>query len=530
MKVNLPVTGVERMLSPGRPIVTKTDLKGCITYANDAFVQISGFSAAELIGQNHNVVRHPDMPPEAFADLWSTVKAGLAWRGLVKNRCKNGDHYWVEAYVTPITEGGRTVGYMSVRSKPGQAEVQAAESLYAAVRQQQARLPATATQRHRLSIKQSLVAFSLVLAALPLIATTLPAPWLLTMSVGNTLVALIFAWWLLNNVRLPLKQANAMIRELSEGRLNAAFAPQHRFKLNRLTMRLQSLRVNLRAIFADVLAHSRQVEEEAHSIETQIQRITTAARQQAEHVESVSVSMEELSAASADIASHAGDSYRLAEEALAEVDNGTAQMAETRAVSQQVLTVVESLRGQLDSLGQSVGQIGSLSDAIREIADQTNLLALNASIEAARAGEAGRGFAVVADEVRKLAERTSNCTGDIAATLVAVGRESQAALATMGEAAVEIQRSGSQIERCDQSLALIRSASESARRASEEIRSMLQQQATLTEGIAQTMEQFRQNLEQGVENVEAVGGSVTVLARTADEQYQLIRHLEGQLG
>ena len=347
MKVNLPVTGVERMLDPGRPIVTKTDPKGCITYANDAFVQISGFSASELIGQNHNIVRHPDMPVEAFADLWATVKAGLAWRGLVKNRCKNGDHYWVEAYVTPITEDGRTVGYMSVRSRPEAGEVRAAEALYTAVRQQQARLPATLTQRHRLSIKQSLIAFSAVLATLPLVAAALPAPWLLTMCVGNTLTALIFAWWLLNNVRLPLKQANAVIRELSEGRLNAAFAPEHRFKLNRLTMRLQSLRVHLRAIFADVLTHSRQVEQEAHNIATQIQRVTATAREQAEHVESVSASMEELSAASADIASHASDGYRLAEEALAEVDNGQVQMVETRALSARVLTVVESLHSQL---------------------------------------------------------------------------------------------------------------------------------------------------------------------------------------
>ncbi|WP_334157383.1 methyl-accepting chemotaxis protein [Oryzomicrobium sp.] len=530
MKANLPVTGVERMLDPGRPIVTKTDTKGRITYANDAFVQISGFSAAELIGQNHNVVRHPDMPPEAFADLWSTVQAGLAWRGLVKNRCKNGDHYWVDAYVTPITEDGHAVGYMSVRSRPSAEDVRAAESLYDVVRRQQATLPATARQRHRLSIKQSLLAFSVALIALPLAATQVPAPWLLTVLAGNTLLALAFAAWLLSNVRLPLKQANAIIRELSEGRLNAAFAPQHRFKLNRLTMRLQSLRVHLRAIFADVLAHSRQVEEEAHSIQAQMACITTTAREQAGHVESVSASMEQLAVASADIAGHAGTGFSLAEQALAEVGHGQAQMAETRTLSHQVLAVVGSLHGQLERLGQSVGQIGSLSNTIREIADQTNLLALNASIEAARAGEAGRGFAVVADEVRKLAERTGDCTADIAATLVDIGRESQAALDTMGEAAARIEQSGSQIERCDQSLAAIRQASESARRASEEIRTMLEQQASLTENVAQTLERFRQNLEQGVEDVEKVGASVEVLTRTADEQYQLVRHLEGRLG
>jgi aerotaxis receptor len=118
MKINLPVTTNELMVDPVNPIVTKTDVKGSITYANRAFIEISGFTEAELLGKNHNIVRHPDMPPSAFADLWDTVKTGKPWRGIVKNRAKNGDFYWVEAYVTPITEHGRIVGYMSVRSRP----------------------------------------------------------------------------------------------------------------------------------------------------------------------------------------------------------------------------------------------------------------------------------------------------------------------------------------------------------------------------------------------------------------------------
>ena len=112
MKVNLPVTQHEVFLDPARPIVTKTDLKGQITYANRAFIDISGFHEDELLGFSHNIVRHPDMPPEAFADLWDTLKAGRPWRGLVKNRSKTGDFYWVEAYVSPITENGQTIGYM----------------------------------------------------------------------------------------------------------------------------------------------------------------------------------------------------------------------------------------------------------------------------------------------------------------------------------------------------------------------------------------------------------------------------------
>ena len=118
MKVNLPVTQVEVPFPKGRYIVSRTDLKGITTYANDTFIEISGFSHDELIGKNHNVVRHPDMLPGAFAWLWDTLKEGRPWRGIVKNRCKNGDYYWVDALVVPVLKNNQAVGYMSVRNAP----------------------------------------------------------------------------------------------------------------------------------------------------------------------------------------------------------------------------------------------------------------------------------------------------------------------------------------------------------------------------------------------------------------------------
>jgi PAS domain S-box-containing protein len=132
MKKNLPVTQREIDYPESAVFVTKTDIKGVITYASDAFVEISGFSREELIGSNHNIVRHPDMPEWAFADLWSTVKEGHPWRGYVKNRTKNGDHYWVRATISPIFGNGQVMGYLSLRKKPSRAEVSAAEVLYRA--------------------------------------------------------------------------------------------------------------------------------------------------------------------------------------------------------------------------------------------------------------------------------------------------------------------------------------------------------------------------------------------------------------
>jgi len=134
MRVNQPVTKVERHLQEGAFIVTTTDLRGVITYVNDEFVRVSGFTQEELLGQPHNLVRHPDMPPAAFEDLWRTVKAGRPWQGMVKNRCKNGDFYWVDASVTCQVEAGQIVGYVSIRSKPTPDQIEEAERLYAQAR------------------------------------------------------------------------------------------------------------------------------------------------------------------------------------------------------------------------------------------------------------------------------------------------------------------------------------------------------------------------------------------------------------
>ncbi len=130
MRVNQPVTNTEQSLFDGESIVSQTDIKGKITYVNPAFIRISGFSEEELMGAPHNIVRHPDMPPEAFSDMWQDLKQGVPWTGLVKNRCKNGDFYWVRANVTPIKDRGTVTGYLSVRIKPERKEIEQAAAAY----------------------------------------------------------------------------------------------------------------------------------------------------------------------------------------------------------------------------------------------------------------------------------------------------------------------------------------------------------------------------------------------------------------
>ncbi|MCV6588344.1 MAG: methyl-accepting chemotaxis protein [Marinobacterium sp.] len=223
MKVNMPVTDIEVKLKDGDELVTRTDLKGVITYVNPAFVEISGFSSEELLGASHNIVRHPDMPAAAFKDLWDTLQLGRPWTKMVKNRCKNGGYYWVKANVTPIMKGGRITGYMSVRTRPSETEISAARTLYQQLNEGAETLPSPQALQAQ-TLQQSVIRLA-VLASL-LMAFCAGAGWAAGQPVTGALAAALvgFGVMLVGSLRLvryqvqrPLQQTVSMLRRLSEG-------------------------------------------------------------------------------------------------------------------------------------------------------------------------------------------------------------------------------------------------------------------------------------------------------------------------
>ncbi len=132
MRQNLPVTSNEYPIADGAAIISRTDLAGNITYCNEEFIAASGFTREEVMGKPHNILRHPDMPSEAYRDMWATLQRGRPWSGIVKNRRKNGDFYWVRATATPIADRS---GYMSVRIKASRDEIADASALHARMRE-----------------------------------------------------------------------------------------------------------------------------------------------------------------------------------------------------------------------------------------------------------------------------------------------------------------------------------------------------------------------------------------------------------
>ncbi len=273
MRTNLPITQEEYILADGAMLVSKTDLKGHITFANEAFIEASGFSLTELLGKAHNIVRHPDMPEEAFQDLWDTLRAGKPWTAMVKNRRKNGDCYWVLANATPIGEAGAIAGYMSVRSKPTREQVEAAESLYRLFREQRAGTRVIregrvvrhgVTQRLNflarasLSVKASCV--SLLIAA-P--AAALMALSLLPIGEGRLRTAIVSTAFFLGTLGLAawahwirrlaatLRMSSAHIEELTQGRFERIFEAHGEDELAALQRSLQSLRTKVGFELAD---------------------------------------------------------------------------------------------------------------------------------------------------------------------------------------------------------------------------------------------------------------------------------------
>ena len=216
MKNNQPVTQREIPFPPDTYLVSRTDLKGIITYANDALVDISGFSREELIGSSHNIVRHPDMPQAAFADLWATVKQGLPWRGLVKNRCKNGDFYWVEAFVTPIKQDGRITGYQSVRTPAPASRRSAVEAAYRAAGQTGS-LPRTG--RRSLSLATRLWGSTAAILALMLLVGVIG---LRGVSESNVSLQTLY-----QEKQIPSNLASKMMFLLSDNRSQIMLGLQH---------------------------------------------------------------------------------------------------------------------------------------------------------------------------------------------------------------------------------------------------------------------------------------------------------------
>jgi len=419
VKNNQPVTQRNIDYSPDIYLATATDLKGMITYANPDFVKLSGFTHEELIGSSHNIVRHPDMPVAAFADLWETIKAGKSWNHLVKNRAKNGDHYWVKAYVTPIFDGQQITGYQSIRTKPTPDEIQAAEQLYERMnRDNRLRVPKPKRRLHDLPISQSMlwivIIFTLIqVAALVARLQGFNAAWF-EWSMGIFDIVLPVAWYsVIRSILKPVHQINENLTQLTGGNLRLRIDSTGTNEIGQINESVKSLQARLLTVIGTFVTTGNQLSEVASSLSDSSSQSVYGLRKQSEQTDMVASAMNEMTATVQDVARNAAHTAEAVDQAHQEASEGQNQINRTHEAITALAAQLDQTAHAIESLKDQGTAIENVVKLISGIADQTNLLALNAAIEAARAGEYGRGFAVVADEVRALAAKTQGSTVDI---------------------------------------------------------------------------------------------------------------------
>ena len=451
-------TDRETQVPEGVFIYSRTDLKGVITEANAAFANLSGYAVEEMAGKPHNLVRHPDMPKEAFADMWRSLKANRPWQGVVKNRRKDGGYYWVLANAAPVREGGRVIGFQSLRRKPSREQIKDASEAYrkmlagdhsVAIEDGRVVKVRSALRRkaERPDIQIGVAGVAALVAALCAIvlttggATSVLAHAVLLFSLGISGLAASFVLLkTLPTLARDLTQMEAYLDGmLSTGDFATSLNLEEQARSGNIARKLALMMSWVQSTIQCIQDAVIPVQDGTAQVLKSILEIDQAAESQNMATTSVAAASTELELTIREVSQH----LLKTESAVAETGRRASGGADvSQRASDRIQNLASAIRGasvEVEALGASSAEVGAIAGVIREIADQTNLLALNASIEAARAGEYGRGFAVVANEVRSLADRTMKATAKIDALIGQIKTDSDRAISGMRSVSAQVE-------------------------------------------------------------------------------------------
>jgi aerotaxis receptor len=528
---NAYVSQKEVPFPAGKVLISKTNTKGILTYVNDEFEAISGYTREELIGTSHNIVRHPDMPPQAFEWLWDTIKQGLPWRAQVKNRCKNGDHYWVRATVAPIIENNQITGYVSVRQPPTRSQVAESEALYRELNQSGAKIVSKSERfkfKHwpiylKLNFGVQIALLAMLGSGQVYVSSHLGADTPVQMQLlGAQAVVQVLLFFILNFCvnKCVVNRIRTMamdMKDLMQGNLEGEVNIDGRDEMGKLMCEVQSMRTFLRTMVDEIATPVAQIQRRIKDLDGRVANVATNAMTEQDHIQAIAATMEEYSQSVAEVANMAADSLADAKAMQKTVEENNHNMEQSITATSKVADTVQSSSKTIADLGLSIQKIGLIANTIKDIADQTNLLALNAAIEAARAGEQGRGFAVVADEVRKLAERTAVSTKDIANTIGEISKISDVAVKSMQGAVAEVGNGITLIRKNGDGLKEIMTATVSVAERIGHIASASKEQSVAGQSVANSLEKVTGLVDSNTQSAKDAKFAAESLAKSANE-------------
>ena len=534
MRINQPCSDVETLVPDGRFIYSRTDTSGRIVAANDLFVELSGFKREELIGQPHNVVRHPDMPPEAFADLWAQLRRGEPWSGFVKNRRKDGGYYWVHAFTSPVRENGEVVAYESVRRTPSREVVHSVSEGYARMRKrrgftvERGRIVRTGLRgalggmslAARLQLTLTLIALLMLALFLEGIRETGGSMLMQGLLVGTFALGCM-ALGSLSLLTLPRALRDlrtlreSMLATQRDGDLRRVVFNPRRDEIGQISDAYNALMANLQAILINVQGAARDTHAQSGSVSDSIGDLSRNAEHASEAASSTAAAVQQVTVAINEVANNVREASASARKSSQDASDGITTAERAAAQIRALASSVRETTQTMEQLSVSSNEIGKIAAVISDIAGQTNLLALNAAIEAARAGEQGRGFAVVADEVRKLAERTGQSTTEISRIIDSLASETRTAVEAVDRGQAQVELSVDEVMATANALAEIKASAQHTLHLIDGIETATREQAAAANEIALNVERIAQRSEESADVAQHISLSSAALAHVA---------------
>ncbi|MBL8501747.1 MAG: PAS domain-containing protein [Nitrosomonas sp.] len=480
-------------------IISTTNLKGALTSVNEDFIRMSGFSWEELENKNHNIIRHPDVPPEAYAMLWDALKAGDPWMGMVKNRHKSGDHYWVDAFASPQYEDGKIIGYQSVRVKPEKIWVDRAEALYAKIMskksaddKRRSKLDAVKLTRFPISLSAKIALAVTGVFAMLFAGLALAGQISLLFALAGFAVGSLISFTVIHQMLSPLRELAAKSEKIANDPVARFVYTGRTDELGQLEYAQIFQTAKLRTAIGRVKESSEVLENAAAEIATGSVDLSGRTENQASSLEETASSMEEITSTVQQNADNAKQANVL--------------VMEARKQAEKSGSVVSSTMQAMSQINESSKKIADITNVIDEIAFQTNLLALNAAVEAARAGEQGRGFAVVANEVRSLAGRSAESAKQIKELINDSVAKVESGTELVGQSANSLKMITESVKKISDIVGEISQSSQEQANGIEQINQAISQIDEVTQQNGQLVEKLSSSSRAMTEKVKMISG------------------------